>query len=199
MNIEQSKAVLKSLATSSFHMILGTPGSGKTQALVALVKILIQLRKKVLIVSFTNTAVDNVLVRLKQSGFTQFCRLTHNETQIDPVISDNILNSRKFTTMKQINDVLKDVHVYGCTTSQMSNVLFQALKFDYCLIDEASQINEPMTLGPLMISKKFVMIGDYYQLNPLVKSKLSKAKGFQKSLFEKLCKLHPKHVSVLYT
>ena len=43
-------------------------------------------------------------------------------------------------------------------------------KFDYCIMDEASQISEPLALGPILLADKFVMIGDFYQLNPLVKS-----------------------------
>ena len=50
-------------------MVLGIPGSGKTAAIVVLLRILAQLKKRVLLVSFTNNAVDNVLIRLKQSGF----------------------------------------------------------------------------------------------------------------------------------
>ena len=46
-------------------MILGTPGSGKTSAIVALLKILNHLEFKVLVVSHTNQAIDNLLLRLK--------------------------------------------------------------------------------------------------------------------------------------
>lgn len=100
LNEEQEKAVLRSIATTSFHMILGTPGSGKTHAIVAMIRILASLKKKVLLVSFTNNAVDNVLIRLKRSGFTQFVRLTHNENLVDSEIQSNIINSRKLKTMK---------------------------------------------------------------------------------------------------
>jgi DNA replication ATP-dependent helicase Dna2 len=41
------------------------------------------------------------------------------------------------------------------------------------------------------------MIGDYYQLNPLVKSNLAEKKGMGLSLFEKLCKKHPQSATVL--
>lgn len=41
------------------------------------------------------------------------------------------------------------------------------------------------------------MIGDYYLASPLVKSSLSRTKGFGLSLFEKLCELDIEHVSVL--
>jgi DNA replication ATP-dependent helicase Dna2 len=45
-------------------LILGTPGSGKTTAIIVLIKILAALKKKVLVVSFTNNAVDNVFLKL---------------------------------------------------------------------------------------------------------------------------------------
>ena len=40
-------------------------------------------------------------------------------------------------------------------------------KFDYCFVDESSQIMEYYLLGPLLISKVFVLIGDPYQVNAL--------------------------------
>ena len=64
-------------------MVLGTPGSGKTTAIVVLIKILAQLKKRVLVVSFTNSAIDNVLSRLKESGFKKFIRVTNNISSVD--------------------------------------------------------------------------------------------------------------------
>lgn len=29
-------------------------------------------------------------------------------------------------------------------------------------MDEASQISEPLVIGPILLADKFVMIGDYY-------------------------------------
>jgi len=29
-------------------------------------------------------------------------------------------------------------------------------------MDEASQLNEPLAIGPILMSKVFIMIGDYY-------------------------------------
>ena len=59
-------------------MILGTPGSGKTTSIVALIKILALMKKRVLLVNFTNVSVDNILVRLKESGFNNFIRVTNS-------------------------------------------------------------------------------------------------------------------------
>ena len=64
-------------------MVLGTPGSGKTSAIVVLIKILAKMKQRVLVVSFTNSAIDNVLGRLKASGFNQFVRVTNNISSVD--------------------------------------------------------------------------------------------------------------------
>ena len=64
-------------------------------------------------------------------------------------------------------------------------------------MDEASQISEPLAIGPILKAEKFIMIGDYYQLNPLIKSHLAARKGMEVSLFEKLCKKHSGSASVL--
>lgn len=46
--------------------------------------------------------------------------------------------------------------------------LFSRREFDYCIVDEASQITLPTCLGPLRFAQKFVLVGDHYQLPPLV-------------------------------
>lgn len=99
--------------------------------------------------------------------------------------------------MQQIKQTLQDNYVYGTTCLQMNNNLLQCLKFDFCIMDEASQISEPLAVGPILLAQKFVMIGDYYQLNPLVKSSLAEKKGMGLSLFERLCKIHPTSATVL--
>lgn len=50
------------------------PGSGKTNAIVALIQILVLLGYSVLVTSHTHSAVDNVLQKLKNKG-VNFLRL----------------------------------------------------------------------------------------------------------------------------
>jgi len=71
------------------------------------------------------------------------------------------------------------------------------LKFDYAIINEASLIVEPLALLPIMHSKRFMMLGDYYQLNPVIKSYEADKKGMSISLFRKLCERHPYKVMIL--
>jgi len=83
-------------------MVLGTPGSGKTTAIVVLIKILAMMKKRVLVVSFTNSAIDNVLGRLKESGFKQFIRITNNIASVDECVQSNVKTHSMFDNMKQI-------------------------------------------------------------------------------------------------
>jgi hypothetical protein len=47
--------------------------------------------------------------------------------------------------------------------------LFLRRKFDYCIVDEASQITLPTCLGPLRLADTFVLVGDHFQLPPIVR------------------------------
>ena len=67
-------------------MVLGTPGSGKTTAICVMLRILSAMKKRVLVVSFTNSAIDNVLTRLKKTGFEKFIRVTNNISSVDDSI-----------------------------------------------------------------------------------------------------------------
>jgi DNA replication ATP-dependent helicase Dna2 len=67
-----------------------------------------------------------------------------------------------FESMEQIQETIDNNYIFGTTCLQMNNNLFLCLKFDYCIMDEASQISEPLAIGPILLAEKFVMIGDYF-------------------------------------
>jgi DNA replication ATP-dependent helicase Dna2 len=94
--------VLKCVLADNYHMVLGTPGSGKTEAIVVLIKILALMKKKVLVVSFTNQAVDNVLVRLKESGFFDFVRITNNLESVDLKVQGHVVTTSMCESMQFI-------------------------------------------------------------------------------------------------
>ena len=69
--------------------------------------------------------------------------------------------------------------------------------FDTVIVNQASLIIEPLTLPPILLSKKFLLIGDYYSLNPSIKSAEADAGGISISLFRRLCEHWPHKVVVL--
>lgn len=74
------------------------------------------------------------------------------------------------------------------------SVLFTKRRFDYCIVDEASQLTLPNCIGPLQYANTFVLVGDHYQLSPLVRNEEARKKGMAESLFKTLSETHPQSV-----
>ena len=60
--------------------------------------------------------------------------------------------------------------VVATTCLGVNHALFTQRSFDYCIVDEASQITQPVCIGPLRHARVFILVGDHYQLPPLVQS-----------------------------
>lgn len=58
----------------------------------------------------------------------------------------------------------------------------------------ASQVTLPIVLGPIAMADKFVLVGDHFQLPPLVLHPEAKAEGLDLSLFQILNDSHPENV-----
>ena len=65
------------------------------------------------------------------------------------------------------------------------------------ILDEASQVPEPIAIGPLRVARRFILVGDPHQLPPLVKSRLARSGGMDVSLFKRLATAHPDAVAPL--
>lgn len=72
--MQQQNAIKRLLTATDYMLIKGMPGTGKTQTIVALVELLQKLGMTVLITAHTNTAVDNILLKLEKRGI-DFLRL----------------------------------------------------------------------------------------------------------------------------
>ena len=53
------------LTAKDYTLILGMPGTGKTSTMVHAVKALLMRDASILLTSYTNSAVDNLLIKLK--------------------------------------------------------------------------------------------------------------------------------------
>lgn len=58
--------------------------------------------------------------------------------------------------------------VVGVTCMGCSHALLRQRTFDFCIIDEATQVLLPSILKALYSARKFVLIGDPEQLPPVV-------------------------------
>ena len=64
LNQTQIDALRKIISAQDYALVLGMPGTGKTTVIAALICILVQLGKTVLLTSYTHSAVDTILLKL---------------------------------------------------------------------------------------------------------------------------------------
>ena len=163
-----------------FFLIIGPPGTGKTSygMLYTLQEQLLDPGSRVLVMSFTNRAVDEICSKLIEERI-DFVRIgnpyTCSSAYRSYTLNHRLAEASSLTTMRQLLDQTRVV-VGTTTTLSSSAALFQLMHFDLAIIDEASQILEPHLMGLLSAQtpdhqpamRRFVMIGDHKQLPAVV-------------------------------
>lgn len=195
LNSDQNNAVHHILNCKDYSLLLGMPGTGKTTTIAEIILELVKNGKTVLLSSFTHSAVDNILLKLMQHPECNFDMLRLGSTsKIHPdIVERYAANNRKnYSTREEFDQLFLAPPVVGATSLGVGDWVLQERHFDYCIVDEASQITLPFCLGPIRYADKFVLVGDHYQLTPIVKH--PEAVGLRDSLFQILCDAHPKEV-----
>ncbi|XP_024544852.1 DNA replication ATP-dependent helicase/nuclease DNA2 isoform X1 [Selaginella moellendorffii] len=194
LNKDQRSAIGKIISARDYCLILGMPGTGKTSTIVYAVRALLLRGLSILLASYTNSAIDNILLKLKSQG-VDFVRVGRPET-IHPELVQHAIGTN-VTSVDELSLKISQARVVGTTCLGITHALFSRRKFDVCIVDEAGQITLPVCLGPLRYARAFVLVGDHYQLPPLVQSAEAREKGMAISLFRKLSEAHPFAVAAL--
>ncbi|KAG8995284.1 Tripartite DNA replication factor [Tulasnella sp. JGI-2019a] len=196
LNPSQVMAMGKVLQARDYALILGMPGTGKTTTVAEIIKELVRRGKTVLLTSYTHSAVDTILLKLVDAGFDML-RLGHVD-KVHPDVRKFTLGEKNVpSTLEQLEHQLFSPPVVATTCLSVDHALFSRRTFDYCIVDEASQITLPTCLGPLRFADKFVLVGDHFQLPPLVRSHGARKGGLDVSLFRRLSDAHPHAVTDL--
>ncbi|EJS43392.1 dna2p [Saccharomyces arboricola H-6] len=197
LNVNQKQAIDKVMRAEDYALILGMPGTGKTTVIAEIIKILVSKGKSVLLTSYTHSAVDNILIKLNETSIN-IMRLglkhkVHPETQKYVPNYESVENYNDYLTK------INNISVVATTCLGINDILFTIHEkdFDYVILDEASQISMPVALGPLRYGCKFIMVGDHYQLPPLIKNTPARLGGLEESLFKTFCENHPESVTEL--
>ncbi|KAF9574864.1 Tripartite DNA replication factor [Mortierella alpina] len=196
LNDDQRRAIDAVLSARDYALILGMPGTGKTTTIAHIIHTLVARGKSVLLTSYTHSAVDNVLLKLNEG--INIVRLGNKEKvhrDIRGMIPD--FTEPPLNNVEAIQNFYGRCQVVGTTCLGIGDPIFMAKRFDYCIVDEASQITLPACLGPIRFADVFVLVGDHNQLPPLVKNPEAKKDGFDLSLFRMLSDRHPQSVTSL--
>ena len=196
MNPDQRAAVDKVMRAKDYALVLGMPGTGKTTTIAQIIKHLVSNGKSVLLTSYTHTAVDNILLKLQDTGIS-ILRLGAI-AKIHPGVQELVtLAAKPKATLDEVKDSWFNPPVVATTCLGIKHQIFSERIFDYCIVDEASQITLPVCLGPIRMAQTFILVGDHYQLPPLVQNKQAMEGGLDVSLFKILSENHPKAVVTL--
>lgn len=94
-----------------------------------------------------------------------------------------------------VERLLNGAQIVCCTLTGLDRDMLGSQRFDWCIMDEASQSTEAAAWTPLQISDRLVLAGDHFQLPPTVISSEAIAKGFGISLLERLMLQSGPHIS----
>ncbi|KAA8625337.1 Superfamily I DNA and RNA helicase and helicase subunits [Pyrenophora tritici-repentis] len=193
MNSDQRAAVSKVMSAKDYALVLGMPGTGKTTTIAHIIRTLVAKGKSVLLTSYTHTAVDNILLKIRDDKIG-ILRLG-TVKKIHPEVREfATLGVEPKDSVEELERSWMEPPVVATTCLTINHSLFNRRVFDYCIVDEASQITLPVCLGPIRMAQKFILVGDHYQLPPLVQNKEAMEGGLDVSLFKLLCEAHPQAV-----
>ncbi|HMQ48739.1 MAG TPA: AAA domain-containing protein [Saprospiraceae bacterium] len=173
---EQQLIFQKALAAQEYFLLWGPPGTGKTSMMLKhLVDYLLnETDENILLLAYTNRAVDEICESLDSLGEhlrNHYLRIGSRyatgalyQSQLLQVKTENV-HSRK-----ELLDIIHRHRIIVATVSSLTGKeeLLQLKSFDRVIIDEASQILEPMLVGLLPRFKRFMLIGDHKQLPAVV-------------------------------
>ncbi|KAK0868196.1 DNA replication endonuclease-helicase Dna2 [Friedmanniomyces endolithicus] len=198
MNEDQRAAVSKVLSAQDYALILGMPGTGKTTTIAHIIRALLADNKTILLTSFTHTAVDNILLKLRHIAPPNSILRLGVPAKINQEVQNFcLLAATPRKSIEEIEQAYMGCRIVATTCMGTNHALFHRRAFDVCIVDEASQITLPTALGPLLLARKFVLVGDHYQLPPLVQNRAALEGGLDVSLFRQLSEEHPEAVATL--
>ena len=170
-------------------LIYGPPGSGKTKRIAEIVKSMVDNGQSVLVAAYTNRAIDEIYSNLKEAKLQEKILRIGQEARIQEEFSELMINDMDYHDRERIEEVINSKKII-LTTIHSSSIEYieKIMKYDCVILDEASQINIPMSFIALCRSKAAILVGDFNQLPPLFPIELDELKIeediFKLSLFE---------------
>ncbi len=206
-NSSQQRAIEASL-NHRLTLIHGPPGTGKTEVACEIVRQVCQRvdvgkSTRVLVAAETNMAVDNLTRKLLSHG-VRVVRVG-GEGQVSPDIRPVLLEhqvemkrielgkvkrNQQFPETRLMKNILKAAEVIAVTCTGAGDNILKDFKFEFVVIDEATQAIEPITLIPIIHNcNQLTLIGDPHQLAPTLPD--SNLLSLKVTLFHRLQKVLP--------
>ncbi len=151
-----------------FYLGFGPPGCGKTATITEIALQFLKLKKRLLITSFTNVAVDNVIERLleidsKNPGVydirKKIVRVGSQRNIRIPKVAEVSLQKKLLNGGLDRDELINNSQIIGATLDMLGTSVFENTQnFDLMIVDEASMVETTKLLMGLSRCNKFVLI-----------------------------------------
>ncbi len=185
-------------------LVQGLPGTGKSATIAFITRLLVSRGKRVLLTSYTHSAVDNLLCKLLECGMVDSFKSDENASNpiirigresschvnVQSLLAQTIAckteryksglssSSIDIPNVEYVHQVISEAKVVGVTAlTAPRSPLLSGQHFDVVIVDEAGQISQPAILGAIMAADNFILVGDHMQLPPLVVSEVAEQAG----------------------
>ncbi|MBC6993058.1 AAA domain-containing protein [Neolewinella lacunae] len=179
LTTEQNRILQRIITAPDYFLLWGPPGTGKTnQMLHHLVRhLLTNSEECILLVAYTNRAVDEICESLERivgpdgKPFTDYLRIG-SRYGVNARFEDRLLQvkSSQISRRQELKTLIEQTRIFVGTVASVGGKgeLFALKSFDRLVVDEASQILEPLLAGLLPLAPQTLLIGDHRQLPAVV-------------------------------
>eukprot|EP01122_Echinamoeba_exundans_P007453 TRINITY_DN2311_c0_g1_i2.p1 TRINITY_DN2311_c0_g1~~TRINITY_DN2311_c0_g1_i2.p1 ORF type:complete len:950 (-),score=94.90 TRINITY_DN2311_c0_g1_i2:1307-4156(-) len=181
------------------QLVHGAFGSGKSTMLVAIILALVKLLEnidpkctiRILFTAATNVAVDRVLLGLQQNQFQGFLRFGSAKRISKDLAANGGVDTSEgssSTNSTVSTSKLRATRVVGTTCLASLLPIMDDQTFAITIIDEMSQVTEPLSLLPIVRSgcSRLLIVGDPKQLPPQLSHQSAHPFGLEKTLYARL-------------
>jgi hypothetical protein len=184
---ESDKDVLE-LPCRKGGMLVGPPGTGKTTRQAAVVCAYMEAvpAARILLLSYTNRGIDELMLRVAGSRKSRFKMARvgkyYDEAAYvkypdlivkrdDPILSDGGRSNEYYRPELNSVSTLEGVYGMTCFAALHRFDRLSTIDFDLVIIDEASQVPLTQGLALLSLGRSVIIAGDDVQLNPVCKTR----------------------------
>jgi len=184
LTTEQNELLNAMTDVKDYFLLWGPPGTGKTSVMLKSLtqRIYHTTEENILLLAYTNKAVDEICAAIESIGaeFADKYIRIGSRTSCNPKYKHRVLEQLISTlgSRNEIKTLIDSKRIFVSTVSSIVSKydLFKLKHFDRVIVDEASQILEPMLLGLLTRVGKAVLIGDHKQLPAVVTQNANQTK-----------------------